>query len=282
MSFPKISIITPVYNQVGFIEKTILSVLSQNYPNLEYIIIDGGSTDGTVDVIKKYADKLAYWISEPDNGVYYALQKGFKKSTGEIMGWINADDLLHNQSLFTISDIFSANNIVKWVTGIPTTIDKTGRIIDILNVRKWSKYNYLLKDYYVIQQESTYWKRELWNKAGGDISLKYKYAGDLELWARFFKYEKLYSATVPIGCFRIRQGEQLSSLYLKEYLEEANSILQSMPKTENEELILKKINRYHKYKLLLKSDSYKSKYQELFDYPGLIQYSREKQMFLIT
>jgi glycosyltransferase involved in cell wall biosynthesis len=271
-----------VYNQADFIERTILSVLSQNYPNLEYIIIDGGSNDGTVEIIKKYAAELAYWVSEPDNGIYYALQKGFEKSSGEIMGWINADDLLHCRSLFTLADIFSINNTVKWITGIPTTIDKADRIVDVLSVRKWSKYNYLLKDFHVIQQESTYWKRELWSKAGNHICLEYKYAGDLELWARFFSYEKLYSVTVPIGGFRIRQGEQLSSRYLDEYLQESHRILNLMPKTGSDELILKKINFYNKYIFLLKSDSLKSKYLKLFDYPRLIQYSREKQKFLMT
>lgn len=86
---PKISIVTPVYNQVGLIESTITSVLSQNYPNLEYIIIDGGSTDGTVDIIKKYENQLAYWCSEPDKGMYDAIRKGFEKSTGDIMAWIS-------------------------------------------------------------------------------------------------------------------------------------------------------------------------------------------------
>ena len=92
-NYPKISIVTPNYNGVKYLEQTIVSVLNQNYPNLEYIIIDGGSTDGSVEIIKKYESKLSYWVSEPDMGLYHAIQKGFEKSTGEIMAWINSDDM---------------------------------------------------------------------------------------------------------------------------------------------------------------------------------------------
>lgn len=88
MNYPKISIVTPSFNQAEYLEQTILSVIDQNYPNLEYIIIDGGSADKSIEVIKKYENKLSYWISENDKGLYNALQKGFQKTTGEIMGWI--------------------------------------------------------------------------------------------------------------------------------------------------------------------------------------------------
>src|SRR5215469_5586779 len=91
-SLPKISIVTPSFNQAEFLEETIRSVLDQNYPNLEYVVVDGGSTDGSVDIIKKYAHRLAWWVSEPDDGQYAAINKGFKHSSGEIMAWINSDD----------------------------------------------------------------------------------------------------------------------------------------------------------------------------------------------
>ena len=282
MTLPKISIVTPVYNQAAYLEETILSVILQGYPNLEYIIVDGGSTDGTVEIINKYANNLAWWVSEPDNGIYFALQKGFEQSTGEIMGWINSDDLLAPRSLYTIADAFATAGKVKWITGIPVTIDKTGRIVNILNVRQWSKYNYILKDFHVIQQESTYWARELWDKAGGGISITYKYASDLELWTRFFKYEKLYSVTAAIGSFRARPGEQLSSIYLQQYLAEADSILSSMEKTEHDLLVLKKIHFYNKYPRLLKFSVNQSKYRSLFDYTELIQYSVQQQKFILT
>lgn len=105
-NWPKISIVTPSYNQGQFIEETILSILNQNYPNLEYIIIDGGSTDNTVDVIKKYESKITFWVSEPDKGQADAINKGLKYCTGDIFNWINSDDLLAPDALFEIATEF--------------------------------------------------------------------------------------------------------------------------------------------------------------------------------
>src|SRR5687768_9471367 len=194
MEFPKISIITPCFNQVEYIEECVLSILGQNYPNLEYIIIDGGSTDGTVEVIKKYESQLKYWVSEKDNGLYDALGKGFSHSTGDIMGWLNSDDILHRQSLYVVADIFSNHEQVKWLQGYPTVIDDNGRVIYHRNPR-YSKFAFYLKKYHdgvFIQQESTYWSRSLWNAAGERISDAYKYAGDFELWMRFFQHAEMY------------------------------------------------------------------------------------------
>jgi glycosyltransferase involved in cell wall biosynthesis len=107
MYWPKISIITPSFNQGLFIEETIQSVLNQNYPNLEYIIIDGGSTDNTVDIIKKYEQYLHYWVSEPDRGQAHAINKGFAQATGEIFNWINSDDYLAPGALQDIGNYFT-------------------------------------------------------------------------------------------------------------------------------------------------------------------------------
>jgi glycosyltransferase involved in cell wall biosynthesis len=224
--YPKISIITPNYNGAQFLEETILSVIGQNYPNLEYIIADGGSTDGSVEIIKKYETKLKCWISEPDKGLYYALQKGFDKSTGEIMGWINSDDKLIGNSLFILSDIFNQNKSINWLQGYPTVIDEKSRIV-FHRPHAFKREYFLCKSYKsgsFIQQESTFWRRSLWVKAGTKISTEYKYAGDFELWIRFFNYDRLYITTAIIGSFRVRTAGQISQVYYKEYLAECNEI----------------------------------------------------------
>ena len=140
--YPKISIITPNYNQAKYLEETILSVLNQGYPNLEYIIIDGGSTDNSVEIIKKYSDRLAYWESVPDKGMYDAIQKGFARSTGEIMAWINSDDMYQSKSFFTVSEIFRNFTQVNWLLGFPSVYDAQSRIVECPHtLRQWSKYD---------------------------------------------------------------------------------------------------------------------------------------------
>lgn len=232
MDYPKISIVTPVYNQAKYLEETILSVLSQEYPNLEYIIVDGGSTDGTVDIIKKYENRLAFWISEPDNGMYDALQKGFEHSTGEIMGWLNADDLYFKGCLFHIANIFSNHKEVNWLTGSNTHIDEKGSFLLNIPCRKITKYQFLTGDYMWIAQESTLWRRPLWEKAGSYISKDLHAAGDFELWFRFIQNDTLYYVDNCIGMFRHREGQisgqldkyiaEVSGIYDKLYVNDAD------------------------------------------------------------
>lgn len=229
-SLPKISIVTPNFNGATYLEETILSVLNQNYPNLDYIIIDGGSTDGSIEIIKKYEKDLAYWISEPDNGLYFGLQKGLEESTGEIMGWINSDDILHKRSLFAIADIFLLKEI-QWIQGYPNVINEQSQIV-YHRPPRYSKYAFYVKDYHdgnFIQQESTFWRRELWNKCGACISTEYMFAGDFDLWIKFFNHAKLYTTRTFLGSFRIRKG-QLSGENYKKYLTECDEIISEKTK----------------------------------------------------
>lgn len=239
-SYLKISIITPVYNQVDYIEQTILSVINQDYDNYEYIIIDGGSTDGTLDIIKSYASKITTWISEPDTGMYDALNKGFALSTGEIMAWINSDDLLLPNALQHMNRIMSDLPHVNWVQGLNGFIDLEGKIIKTGYPKSFSFIKFLNKDYKFIQQESTFWRRSLWDNAGAYINTDLKLAGDFELWFRFFQYHKLYTSSLPIGSWRRRAG-QLSDVQMDKYVAEVHKVIDSYTLAQKHKRILEKL-----------------------------------------
>src|ERR1700733_11361468 len=154
----KISVITPSYNQGQFIEETILSVLNQDYDNTEYIVIDGGSTDNTVEIIKKHENKLAYWVSEKDNGQSHAINKGFKLATGDIICWINSDDILIQGALKRVSQYFSDNPDKLIVNGYTMRIDSTSNILFTHFVME-PRYWFAKHGVYYINQPSMFFKR---------------------------------------------------------------------------------------------------------------------------
>lgn len=223
--YPKISIITPNYNGAQFLEETILSVINQNYPNLEYIIIDGGSHDESIDIIKKYEKHISYWVSERDNSMYEAIQKGFEKSTGEIMAWINSDDMYHKNSFFTVAEIFKNISSVEWLTGINTNFDEKGRTFNARPSHNHNKYSQFIEPKKYIQQESTFWRRSLWDKVGFSLDTSFKYAGDFNLWIRFNRHSQVFITDALIGGFRIRKN-QLTQLFMSEYNKECQEILE--------------------------------------------------------
>jgi glycosyltransferase involved in cell wall biosynthesis len=271
--FPKVSIVTINYNGAQYLEACILSVISQEYPNLEYIIIDGGSSDQSIKIIKKYQKFITYWVSEPDNGMYHALQKGFDKSTGEIMAWLNSDDLYHPKSLFIIAEFFSQNNEIDWVMGCPTGFDSQGRSFqgsgDIYPA--WSKFRYYNYDYKWIQQESTFWRRSLWEKAGSIFNLQLRYAGDGELWLRFFRHALLYCIPYFIGGFRVTGQDQQSAKYYIEYIQELElSIHKELQQLPLSIRLKSKINWLDRILIripLLKQFYYKTAFRKWLGYP---------------
>ena len=296
MNYPKISIVTPNFNGGEYLEETILSVLSQNYPNLEYIVIDGGSTDNSIDIIKKYESQLAYWISEPDNGLYEAIQKGFDKSSGEIMAWINSDDLYHPKAFFSVAEIFNLEG-VNWLQGVPSTLDEMGRTIGVNKVKQWSKLNYYLGSFHWIQQESVFWRRSLWEKSGAKLALDMKYASDLELWIRFFRYEKLFVTNALLAGFRMRSKNQLSLDYKEAYFKEADERIKNEVKNNISLEEKKLVERIQKYNFIIERLRFKTlqniinsifysnlrRQKELmFSYPPMIVFDRVKQEFKIN
>jgi glycosyltransferase involved in cell wall biosynthesis len=201
--WPRISLITPVFNSGQYIEQTIASVLAQDYPNLEYIVVDGDSTDGTLEIIRTYESQLSGWISEPDRGMYHALNKGFARSTGEIMGWISATDKLHPGGMRVVGEVFRAFPDVSWITGRPTHFNEDGYTINVAGIPKWTRLAFLAGFNRYIQQESTFWRRTLWEQAGARVDDSRRNASDFELWVRFFRHAKVYPVDALIGGFRM-------------------------------------------------------------------------------
>jgi len=228
MVTPRISIITACYNMGKYIEQTIQSVITQDYPHLEYIIVDGGSTDNTIDIINRYKSKISIIISEPDGGMYDAINKGIKSSTGDILAWLNADDIYFPWTLSTVAKAFSENNEINWIRGMPSFIDESGCISNIYNNISAAPRNFIRNGWFrdglygYLQQESIFWKRGLWEKVNG-LNLNYTIAADFELWTRFAEISDLVSVGLPLAAFR-KRSQSKSVLQKQIYFDEVNQI----------------------------------------------------------
>lgn len=245
--YPKISIVTPSFNQAEFLEATIQSILSQNYPNLEYIIIDGGSTDYSLEIIQKYESHLHFWCSEPDDGQYHAIHKGFTHATGDILGWLNSDDLYYPWTLRTVASVMSSLPQVEWLTSLQhSTWDQNGFCLGFKLISGYSRASFLdgchlyplwrsnpsklfrgqqrLRSFATpnylgfIQQESTFWRRQLWQKIGS-IPTQFPLAGDFEVWSQFFRHADVHTLASPLAGFRRRPDQK--SAAISTYVNEA-------------------------------------------------------------
>jgi glycosyltransferase involved in cell wall biosynthesis len=168
--WPKISIVTPSYGQGQFIEETIRAVLLQGYPDIEFIIIDGGSQDNTVEVIKKYEPFIAYWVSEKDRGQSDAINKGFTKATGEIYYWLNSDDFLQKNIFPLVSQEFKTNSEIEVLYGNCYYIDEQSKLTDhgkggqLYFTEQYSKEALLISN--IIAQPTAFWRATVWSRFG--------------------------------------------------------------------------------------------------------------------
>lgn len=242
--WPKITIVTPSYNQGRFIEATILSILNQEYPNLEYIIIDGGSTDETIEILKKYDKHISYWISEKDQGQSHAIIKGLEKATGTIFNWVNSDDILESKALFYVGKLYNKYQFDILVgTGRIVTIDHANKPIkeELWKAKLWDFPSDFLRPYgVVLPQASTFINLETLKRIGS-INKSLHYVMDWELYFRLAQEEKLKKITTDqILSQQLIHNESKTYNFSERFSKEYVSVLKDTTKKEDISLKLQK------------------------------------------
>jgi glycosyltransferase involved in cell wall biosynthesis len=202
--WPPVSVVTPSYNQAPFLEATVRSVLLQGYPNIEYIVVDGGSTDDSVAVLRRYEPWLAYWVSEPDRGQSDAINKGFARATGDILGWLNSDDLYERNAIARIAKHFADVPACDLVYGRGSTIDEDGSTIAHCDwIRPFDRR--LLLTFNFILQPAAFWRRSLWEQAG-ELDVTSAWAMDWEWLIRATAIGRADHLPVELALWRIHPG----------------------------------------------------------------------------
>lgn len=220
--WPKITVVSLSFNQAIYLERSILSIIGQGYPNIEYFVMDGGSSDHSINIIRRYEKYITYWRSYPDNGTGDAIMEGFNMGSGDILCWIASDDVYQGPALFKVAMLFMAYPEVEWIVGIPTVINDEDEIIfaqtdfplsyaELLNIDNMLKGKF-------IGAEGVFWRRTLWEKAGPYFTNGP--ANDYDLWTRFARHAKLYFVPDIFSSYRVHN---LSSSFnnKKKYLADA-------------------------------------------------------------
>jgi glycosyltransferase involved in cell wall biosynthesis len=209
-NFPLVSIVTPSYNQARYLERTICSVLDQDYANIEYLVVDGGSRDGSLEIIQRYADRLAWWVSEKDRGQTDAINKGFARAKGEILAWLNSDDTYEVNAVTEAVAFLQERPQVGLVYGDANFIDENGRIIGRFPAAQ-TDYKHLRRGYVHIPQQSAFWRADLWRKVG-PLDPSFYFAMDYDLWIRLVAEAPLQYLPRVWANFRLHsQGKTIAA-----------------------------------------------------------------------
>ena len=209
-NLPLVSIVTPSYMQARFLESTIRSVLEQDYPRLEYIIVDGGSTDGSVDIIQRYADRLAWWVSEKDKGQTDAINKGFTHAKGDILAWLNSDDTYQPHAITEAVQFLQNHPDAGMVYGDTNFIDENGRTIGRFPAAQ-TDLRRLRQGYVHIPQQASFWRANLWKQVG-PLDPSFYFAMDYDLWVRLAAIAPLQYTPQLWANFRLHtQGKTIAA-----------------------------------------------------------------------
>jgi glycosyltransferase involved in cell wall biosynthesis len=221
-SLPKISVIMPSYNQAEYLEDAILSVLNQDYPNLEFFILDGGSTDGSIDIIRKYSHRLTWWVSETDGGQVSAINKGLRLATGDWLAWQNSDDIYYPRCFHNFANASKKYPNSKLIIGDIKLVDAFGVCIrEVCYVKP--KYSALLAEGMLVSNQAAFWKREL-HSSLGYLDLKYHCSFDYDWFLRVTQHAECHHIPQFWGALRLH-GETKSALLAQRFVDENKQIL---------------------------------------------------------
>lgn len=286
MTQPRVTIITPSYNQAQYLEETIRSVLDQGYPNLEYMVVDGGSTDGSVEIIKKYADRLAWWVSEKDSGQGEAINKGFARATGEIVAWINSDDYYLPGAIAEAVRALEENPDCGMVFGDVLSIDGSGQPVNVMTFGDWGLEE--LMQFHIIGQPGVFMRRAALEQAGY-LDRSYHFMLDHHLWLRIAQQAPIRYVPRKCAAARFHAGAKNVAQAAK-FGQEAHRIAQWMPTQPGlsepyhrlKNRILAGANRFDGFYLLdggLPGPALRAYLRGLFQYPPAVLPETRRMLF---
>jgi len=217
---PLVSVITPSWNSVEFIERTIHSIVNQTYKNIEFIVVDGGSSDGTLDVLKRHAEEISWWVSERDNGMYHAINKGLARASGEIIAYLNSDDIYYPDTIFQVVASFSEYPEADLIYGDLDFIDANDRFLYNQKYPNFSAKHFANANYSMIGQPASFWRSSLLKKIGG-FDESFKMAADFDFFVRAGATGKMLRINRTLAAFRVHE-KSLTSRQLQMNFKEIN------------------------------------------------------------
>lgn len=234
MSPSRISVVTACRNAEKTVAATVRSVLEQDDKPYEYFVFDGGSTDGTLDELAPFESRFSRLQIAEDEGPYHAIASAIEQASGDILAWINADDLYFRWTFSVVRDVFDKFPEVDWIVGLPAFLNERGQCIKVSGTVAGYPRRFIRNGWYrghlggYLQQESMFWRRSLWERSGGfDLSLRL--AADFKLWTEFAKHSDLVAVASPLAAFRRQPGVQRSSRYRDVYETEVQGVCEGLP-----------------------------------------------------